>query len=167
VHDADVPFTIERVTSDLVRPLRHEVLRSGRSFESTAFDGDDHPSAVHLAACLVTRDGVGDIVSVGTAYPDPPPWETVESEPWRIRGMATKDALRGRGIGANVLGSLVDHAREQGGDLIWCHARIGAVEFYRRAGFVVIGETFDDGVALHQSMWRTLEGPATSGAADR
>jgi len=70
--------------------------------------------------------------------------------------MATKDEMRGRGLGTLVLDALIEHARASGGEIIWCHARIGALDFYRRAGFVTIGDAFDDGLALHNSMWRDL-----------
>ena len=71
--------------------------------------------------------------------------------------MATKEGFRGQELGRHVLDALVAHAVGHGGTFIWCHARIGALDFYQHAGFVTIGDVFDDGVALHQSMWRALE----------
>jgi ribosomal protein S18 acetylase RimI-like enzyme len=71
--------------------------------------------------------------------------------------MATSERYRGHGLGRRVLDALVAHATEHDASLLWCHARIGALDFYRDSGFVTIGERFDDGVAIHQSMWRILE----------
>ena len=141
-----------RAGAPAVRPLRHEVLRPGAPAGEVVFPGDDHPLAAHVAA----SDSAGNVVAVGSIYPEPPPWDAGAVGAWRIRGMATKKAFRSRGLGSHVLGALVDHAAANGGHLVWCHARRGAWSFYRRAGFVARGEPFDDGFAEHRSMWRRL-----------
>ncbi len=134
-----------------VRPLRLAVLRPGHPPDSGVFEGDDHPRVAHVAA---TVDG--EVVSVGTVFPDPMPWDEARRDGWRIRGMATADRWRGQGIGAQVLDALVAHAVAGDGTHIWCHAREGAWGFYARAGFEFHGEAFDDGLAVHRSMWRDL-----------
>jgi len=151
---------LEHVSATEVRPLRNEVLRPGQPLSSTHFDGDDHPLAAHVAIRL----GETEIVSVGSVFPDSPPWEPESEGAWRIRGMATKDRVRGRGLGRRVLHALIEHASDHGGTLVWCHARVGAIDFYGEAGFATLGEVFDDGVALHQSMWRLLPAAAHSSA---
>jgi ribosomal protein S18 acetylase RimI-like enzyme len=107
------------------------------------------------------RSGEGErqreVVAVGSIYPEAPPWEPEHVGAWRIRGMATRPDVRRRGLGRLVLESLISVAVGHDGDLVWCHARIGAVDFYRRAGFTTIAEPFDDGIAVHVSMWRPLE----------
>jgi GNAT superfamily N-acetyltransferase len=150
------PVTLEAVSVGVIRPLRHEVLRGGHPEDSVRFRGDDHPLVLHVAARLVTNDRDGEVVAIGTVFPDAPPWEPARVHGWRIRGMATREEYRGHGLGRRVLDALVAHATDHGGSLLWCHARIGALDFYRRDGFVTIGERFDDGVAIHQSVWRTL-----------
>jgi ribosomal protein S18 acetylase RimI-like enzyme len=57
--------------------------------------------------------------------------------------MATAPAARGRGLGAIVLAALIDHARAQGAELIWCAARPRAISLYERAGFVAVGEQYE------------------------
>jgi GNAT superfamily N-acetyltransferase len=150
---------VELVAAADVRPLRHEVLRIGLPESSTHYPGDDAARAAHFALRLLEDDSPGEIVSVGTVLPDSPPWEPDRADSWRIRGMATRERVRGRGLGRRVLDALIGHAADHGGTLIWCHARIGALEFYRRAGFEPIGDEFDDGVAIHRSMWRALASP--------
>ncbi|HUC36054.1 MAG TPA: GNAT family N-acetyltransferase [Acidimicrobiales bacterium] len=148
---------VRRVAAEEVRPLRHEVLRRGLPLASATLPGDDHPLAAHVAVLAIGAQSTAEIVSVGSVFPDPPPWAPDTSDAWRIRGMATTQAMRGRGFGSRVLEALCDHARSHGGGLIWCHARVGALGFYRRARFEVTADTFDDGIALHQSMWRALD----------
>lgn len=143
---------VEQVDAVTVRPLRRAVLRQGRPAADAVFVGDDHPLVAHVAAC----DGAGEVVAVGTVFPDPMPWAPDEPDAWRIRGMATAEGWRGRGVGAQVLDALLAHAAEGGGVTVWCHARQGAWPFYERAGFAARGEPFDDGLAVHRSMWRAL-----------
>jgi ribosomal protein S18 acetylase RimI-like enzyme len=145
------------VDAEVTHPLRLTVLRPGMGPESVRFPGDDHPLAAHAAASLTVGEHPGpQVVAVGSVYPDPPPWEPERPRAWRIRGMATRPAVRSRGLGRAVLDALMAHAAAHGGEVIWCHARIGALDFYRRAGFVAVGSTFDDGVAMHRSMSRPL-----------
>ncbi len=73
-----------------------------------------------------------------------------------MRGMATREALRGRRFGHSVLGALIEHARANGGRFLWCEARIGAISFYQRAGFVTEGEPFVMEDVDHIHMWRDL-----------
>ncbi len=144
------PPVARTVDVSVVRPLRGEVLRAGRPTEATAMPGDDHPRARHLAV------HAGDeLVSVGSVLPEPPPWAP-ERRGWRIRGMATREGCRGRGLGEVVLGALIDYARSEGGEEIWCNARVGATRFYARAGFVTRGEVFVSEGVEHVAMWRSL-----------
>ena len=39
---------------------------------------------------------------------------------------------------------LAEHCRAAGGTLLWANARLPALEFYRRAGFVTSGEPWTD-----------------------
>lgn len=135
----------------VIRPLRMEVLRPGRPPVASVYPGDDHPLSLHVAAYLDAEP-----VAIGTVFPDAPPWEPDRLDAWRVRGMATRDGLRGRGLGRLVLGALVDHATANGGRFIWCEARIGAPRFYARSGFVVEGEPFIFEGIEHVHMWRHL-----------
>jgi GNAT superfamily N-acetyltransferase len=143
---------IAHVDAETVRPLRLSMLRHGRPANDAVFEGDDHPRIAHVAAF----DADGEVVAVGTVFPEAAPWAPDETGAWRIRGMATAEGWRSHGIGGRVLDALLAHAREGGGTVIWCHAREGAWAFYERAGFAALGESFDDGLAVHRSMWRSL-----------
>jgi ribosomal protein S18 acetylase RimI-like enzyme len=70
---------------------------------------------------------------------------TRDGEPgaWRIRGMATDPAARGRGAGTAVLDALVRHATAEGARRIWCHARTRARPFYERGGLRVVLDAHD------------------------
>ena len=57
--------------------------------------------------------------------------------------MATEPDVRGAGFGAALVAACIEHAAASGGGEVWCNARMGAVGFYRRAGFDVVGDEFE------------------------
>jgi GNAT superfamily N-acetyltransferase len=57
--------------------------------------------------------------------------------------LATAPSLRRQGAGAAALAACEQHAREHGGTLLWCNARVEAIAFYEANGWTVLGEEFD------------------------
>ncbi len=165
-------IVVEQVRVELVRPLRHAVLRPGRPFEEAVFGSDGHPEALHFAA--YDGDAVVGVVSVS-------PEEVPEDRPgagtpgWRIRGMAVAEDHRSSGVG----GLLLEHAlrttaaaglgprfaEERGAGvparvMTWCNARLRAVPFYERHGFTAYGPEFDaPGIGPHRFMSRVTVAP--------
>jgi len=84
---------------------------------------------------------------------------------WRVRGMATKAAARGRGAGTAILRALLDHARAEGARSVWCNVRTPARSLYERAGFRTVSDEFElPGIGPHFRMELTLgEGGGASG----
>ncbi len=118
--------------------LRMAVLRPWQSPGESMYAGEDDPATAHYAA-LGEDDAV---LAVGSVMAEAHPREPREGD-WRVRGMATRPDLRGRGLGGLVLDALEGHARERGGRRLWCNARTGARAFYEQAGWSVEGEQFE------------------------
>jgi ribosomal protein S18 acetylase RimI-like enzyme len=57
--------------------------------------------------------------------------------------MATDPAVRGAGAGRALITEGLARVTAHGGDLVWCDARVPALGFYERMGFVVVTEEFD------------------------
>ena len=131
---------VERVPAGVTFRLRREVLRPHETYEELVLPGDDDPDTGHFAAF----DEKGNVVGTSTVRRESPPWEPGQQQAWRLRGMATADGLRGKGIGAQVLAATIDHVAREGGGLLWCNARTPAVEFYRRAGFETRGDVWEE-----------------------
>jgi YbgC/YbaW family acyl-CoA thioester hydrolase len=74
----------------------------------------------------------------------------------KIGRMAVAQAVRGSGIGRQVLDVLVVHARQCGWREVMLHAQLSAVPFYLAAGFVARGPVFDEAGIGHQEMAFTL-----------
>ena len=131
-------------------PLRHRILRAGLPIEEAHFDGDREPTTHHVAAF----DGMA---AVGCATLVLNPWE---GEPaWQLRGMATDAAWQRCGVGQAVWQYAVDCAIESSPvRLLWCNARVPALEFYKRQGWEVVSEQFEIPTAgPHRKMIRNLK----------
>lgn len=70
----------------------------------------------------------------------------------RIGRMAVDHGVRGYGYGAQVLDGLIAAARERGDTEVQLHAQQSAVSFYRRRGFIDLGEPFQEVGIPHQGM---------------
>ena len=157
---------VERVAGPETFALRQRVLRPHQTVEDMALAGDDAPEAGHFLA----RAGDGAVVATATVRREPPPWDPEHPRAWRLRGMATDDAVRGQGIGSLVMAAVVGHVEGHGGGLLWCSARLPAVGFYTRAGLAVRGEPWEeDPIGPHVAMWREVRSrPSTMpGVASR
>lgn len=73
-----------------------------------------------------------------------------------IGRMAVRKALRGKGLGAMLLGSLVDEARRRGHLQVILAAQLHARDFYAAQGFVPEGPVFEDAGIDHVNMRRVL-----------
>ncbi len=70
--------------------------------------------------------------------------------------MAVRRDVRGRGVGARILALLVDTARRRGDREVHLAAQVGAMGFYRGAGFVAVGGEFLDAGLPHRNMHLSL-----------
>ncbi|MCP9495548.1 MAG: GNAT family N-acetyltransferase [Pyrinomonadaceae bacterium MAG19_C2-C3] len=149
-------ITIKRIAADETRPLRHLVLRPDKPAAELVYPGDDAPEAAHYGAMLDD-----EVVGIATIHREPMPDDeaTVRaSKSWRLRGMATAEKVRRIGLGGKILTACIEHVRANGDVLLWCNARLVAVEFYQAYGFQTRGEPFDiQPIGMHYVMWREVK----------
>ena len=136
------------VSPDETAALRQRVLRPHQTVEQLRAEGDGLPGvAVYVD---------GEVVACASVRPEPMPGDAREGD-WRLRGMASDPAVRGRGYGAVALAAALDYARERGARRVWCNARTGAIGFYERHGFTIVGEEFDvPDIGPHYQAWIDL-----------
>lgn len=137
---------IRVVSVEVVRPLRHDILRTGKPFSTTLFDRDEESKTVHFA---LYRDK--EVLSVATIFPASFSQKPQEKA-YQLRGMATKQKEQGKGFGRQILEAVIDYLREQtDAKLLWCNARRPAVDFYQKFGFEFVGEEFEvEGIGPHR-----------------
>ena len=139
MHENEVDqFEVRVVEADRVRPLRRSVLRPHQAIEQMVYPGDDAPGSFHLAAV----DGSGEVLGIASFYSEPHPLNKREGD-WRLRGMAVVPRLQGKGLGGRLVHAGISHIREQGGQRLWCKARVTAQRFYEKLGFIAEGDRFE------------------------
>jgi GNAT superfamily N-acetyltransferase len=138
MNDVIAPVHVRQVPVDLVRPLRHRVLRNGFPESSVHTERDDDPSTVHLAAFAGD-----DVIGVITMFPEPFP-EEPERTAEHFRWMAVDEARRGSGAGKALLRHAATISRDGGFDLMWANGRETALGFYERLGFRVTDSGYVD-----------------------
>ncbi len=125
--------TVRQVPVEVVRPLRHRVLRSGFPLEAVSTARDDDPSTIHLAAFAGD-----DVIGVVTMFPEAYPGDR-ERPAQQFRWMAIDEARRGSGAGTALLQHAATIAHDGGFELLWAHGRDTAQGFYERLGFHISG----------------------------
>jgi len=148
---------IRPITAEESLDVRHPVLRPGRRREDAVFESDEDARTRHFGAFDAVT---GALAGVVTVHPAPWPGEPVGAarvEAWQLRGLATLPAVRGRGYGVALVKQVHQTVREAGGDVLWCNARVAAVPFYERLGWMVVGGEFDiPTVGAHFRMIRRI-----------
>jgi predicted GNAT family N-acyltransferase len=143
-------ITVEQVPAAVVLALRAQVLRPGLPLDEARYAQDDAADVVHLAAC----DELGHVVGCSTWFPEP--WQ--DRPAWRLRGMATAPAARGRGTGGRLLTHGLELARAGQAQFAWANARTVALGFYLRYGFQATGQEFMTAQSIpHFVIWRALD----------
>ena len=126
--------------------IRHQVLVQELGVpQAMAWDESD-ASAAHAEAF----NRLGFALASGRVLLDHSPGVAM------IGRVAVLAVLRGSGIGAQVVGALVQAARERGQREVRLHAQTSAAAFYRRLGFSACGPAFDEAGIAHLPMARAL-----------
>ena len=140
-----LPFEVrivgwERARAD-ARPVREAVFVVEQHVPID-LEWDDLDEACDHA---IAYDDAGHAIGTGRLLPD-----------GRIGRMAVLREWRGRGVGAAILGALVDRARQRGMGRVTVHAQTHAAGFYARYDFAPEGEVFMEADIPHITMTRTL-----------
>lgn len=117
--------------------LRRRVLRDDDPNAELDWPGDHAATTVHLG--VSTLDGTLVGVSTWLIERDPLAPDVVAVQ---LRGMATDPDMAGRGVGTMLLAAGQEHVRSIGAERLWANARVTALGFYERAGFIAQGHEF-------------------------
>jgi len=122
-------------------PLRFAIFVGEQNVPAGIELDDLDASCVHAVAFDIDNKPIG----TGRLLPD-----------GHIGRMAVVKEWRRRGIGAEILETLVAEARKRGHAEVVLSAQLQAAEFYRNFGFVAEGKVFEDAGILHQQMRKKL-----------
>ena len=122
-------------------PLRFAIFVGEQNVPAGIELDDLDASCVHAVAFDIDNKPIG----TGRLLPD-----------GHIGRMAVVKEWRRRGIGAEILETLVAEARKRGHAEVVLSAQLQAAEFYRGFGFVAEGKVYEEAGILHQQMSRQL-----------
>lgn len=132
----------------LARPIREKVFVEEQGVARELEWDDSDASCDHAVAF----DGEGRAIGTARLLPE-----------GRIGRMAVLKDWRGRGVGAALLGAMLERASGRGMAVVSLHAQTHAAGFYRRFGFRERGGEFQEAGIPHVEMWLDL-GRSRSGS---
>lgn len=132
-------------------PLRQIVFTDELGIPASIEQDDADATALHAVICnrLGQPVGTGRLLRDGDAH---------ARDHARIGRVAVTRALRGSGLGRDVIKALMDAAASRGDRQVSLHAQRNAEGFYTRLGFVVSGEPFEEAGIAHIEMSCALVG---------
>lgn len=118
---------IEQIRPELTWRLRQRVLYPAEKLYEMEMEEDDH--GYHFGAF---QDN--DLVAVVSLFQ--------KGGDFQFRKFAVDASVQNMGIGKTLLKYIEDFAIAEGAKRIWCNARVSAIGFYARYGFVQTGKLF-------------------------
>jgi ribosomal protein S18 acetylase RimI-like enzyme len=142
---------ISKVDAEKVRALRHSELRKGQDFSTTSYLKDYEVDTFHMA-CIVDEK----IVTCASYYPEKS-IKIKSKRAYRLRGMATDSNFQRKGYATDLMKESFKELKKKDCDMVWCNARLGAVDFYKSVGFKITGDLFDIAeIGPHYYMYKEI-----------
>lgn len=126
---------IAEINAPQAYKIRKDVLRDGISL-TEKMDGDFDKSTIHLGVFV---DDVLACVATFMQHDSP----HFSGAQYRLRGMATHKEYQQQGLGKIILERAEQLLSQKRVAVLWCNARVVALDFYRKSGYQIIGDKFD------------------------
>ena len=134
-----------------IQQLRNEVLWPHKTFEQCVLETDHLPSTFHFGVQL---DGL--TVATVTLQQENSS-KLPQEKQYRLRAMAVREGYRGQGFGDAIVEEGLRYLKALGIEVVWCDARVAALNFYRRLQFEELEEEYEIPIiGLHRFMWKVL-----------
>ncbi len=141
---------IKEISAQETFPIRLEVLRKNIPLPYE-FNGDFDENTFHLGAF---EDD--ELIAVSSYMKTNN--SNFEGNQYQLRGMATLKEYQGSGAGKIMLKHAFVILKKKNTAVLWCNARIAAVDFYKKQGFQTFGEKFEISlVGEHYVMFKELK----------
>ena len=141
---------IAEIKAEDTYPIRKSVLRDGMTL-SHEMNADHDADTLHLG--LFDKEQlvcVGSFMKASNAG--------FKGLQYQLRGMGSAIGSQGKGYGKELLASAEQILKDRGADLLWCNARVVALDFYGKLGYTSVGDLFEvDQVGPHFVMFKSLK----------
>lgn len=122
-------FTIKPISATDTYPLRRKILWPDGPDELILLADDHLPTTQHFG--MFEEDLLIGVISLFE-----------QDGAMQFRKFAVDHAFQGKGYGAALLNHVIDVAQSSSTQRLWCNARVGAIAFYERFGFVAEPKSF-------------------------
>ena len=123
---------IKIISTEDVLAIRNEVLREGRlTLNECRFPTDTVDGAFHLGYYAN-----GELACIASFFPQN--YKEYIGGGYQLRGMATVEKHRGKGLGTLLLNFAIVYLQGKKANYLWCNARKAALKFYMNNGFEII-----------------------------
>jgi GNAT superfamily N-acetyltransferase len=141
---------IRSIQAEQTYPIRKEELRKNVSL-SHVMAGDEEPDTLHLGIFL-SGELAGIVSLMRASLPS-----FKERPQYQIRGMATSGMHQGKGFGKSLLKEAENRLKVMGVEIVWCNARVVALDFYLKMGYAIHGTIFElPEIGPHYKMYKRL-----------
>jgi len=142
-------ISIHEIKAEDTYPIRKKELRENIDLPEK-FRGDLDNSTFHLG--LFENDILVSVVSFMRSD-----FESLKGNQYQLRGMATLKAYQKKGYGQKLVEEADKLLKKKNVNIVWCNARIVALDFYKKQGYKKIGEEFDiPQIGGHYVMYKNL-----------
>ena len=144
-------YKARQIQSEEIQQLRNEVLWPHKTFENCILETDRLSTTFHFGLQI-------EGLTVATVTLQQEKNQRLQQEKqYRLRAMAVREGYRGQGFGDAIVEAGLNHLRELGVEVVWCDARVAALNFYRRLQFEELEEEYEIPIiGLHRFMWKVL-----------
>lgn len=122
---------IEQVRVELARRIRHKAMYPNEKPEVVELPDDEE--GIHFG--LFDKNQLISVVS----------WFRRTETAAQFRKFGTLEQFRNLGYGAQLMKYIIDFSKLEGIEILWCNARVDALNFYKRLGFKETETRFDKG----------------------
>lgn len=140
-------LSIEQIRPELTWRLRKAVLYPAQPLHAMEMEEDNH--GYHFGAF-----DDNDLVAVVSLFQN-------ESD-FQFRKFAVAESRQGSGIGRKLLQYITDFVINEAGTRLWCNARVSAIGFYLKAGFIQTGKLFSKNGFDYEVMEKYLDAAPTN-----
>lgn len=123
--------------------LRERILRHSIGRRFTEDELQKEAEHIHIV-------GLNENVVIATAV------LVVEDRQAKMQRVAVKEHLQSKGVGAGLISFCEDYCLQHEIDVIYCHARNTAVDFYHQNKFLPTGDYFEEDGIPHLKMIKEL-----------
>lgn len=119
---------IKEVPYDQVLDIRHKVMYPDKERETVILSDDEQ--GIHVG--YYKNDVPVSVVSI-----------FLKNGELQFRKLATLVQFQQKGYASQIIRWILDYAKDMEFPRVWCNARVGKVDFYKKFGFELTDQTFE------------------------